>query len=88
MQPVGKIMQIRALLKLWQFIEIAELSLQRSFGVMKNALWLVSGGGGNLVGTVLKILEKLSYIEIRRKDQAGHSNDVSRWLRQGLEESL
>ena len=51
----------------------------RKFGPMFQCLkFLLSGGGGNICSTLLKLLEKLSYIEYRLQDGQMLFKDVQR----------
>ena len=40
--------------------------------------FFLAGGGGNVVGTLLKVFEKLSYVEMRIQYLGGHTRDTKR----------
>jgi hypothetical protein len=76
-----------ALLKILQICDIIELTSLRALGRQSGQVWSCTGAGGNVVGTLLKMFEKLGYIEMRLMSQQAHSGDTGRMLAQALEES-
>ena len=76
--PITNILKFVIAAKIFSCIDSLErevLKLSPKFSQLK---FLLSGGGGNICGTLLKILEKLHYIEYRLQDAQMLAKDVQR----------
>ena len=57
-------------------------------GHQKILTWILTGAGGNVQTTMLKILDKLGYVEARLMDNTAFIADATRTLWQEIEDGL
>ena len=79
---VKKVATVLLGVRLYQFLEVAEYVVWESLGSLQVLRWLLSGTGGNVIGTLLACREKLTYIELRLQDSQVQSSDVARSSRE------
>ena len=72
------ILKFVCLAKVISVLDTLEREVLKVLPKLSQLQFLFSGGGGNLCGTLLKMLEKLHYIEYRLQDAQMLGKDVQR----------
>ena len=73
-----QIMKFMFFYKIMNVLDTVETEIVKFTPRFEELKFILSGGGGNICGTLLKQLEKLSYIEYRIQDASMMPRDVKR----------
>ena len=73
-----QIMKFCLFYKVMNALDAVEHEIVKFTSRFEELKFILSGGGGNICGTLLKQLEKLSYIEYRIQDASMMPRDVKR----------